>query len=97
MSKLLILCLTALAITGCQSTKPPMAKGKWTTVNMAGFIPANVAKYSDNTATLAQPSQPLQSQGQSVQTVQKFPVAIERPSSAVGVTLVEQKKQDSNQ
>lgn len=89
MSKLLILCLSALAIIGCQSTKPPMPKGKWVNANIVGFIPPNVAKYNDDTPTLSP------SQGQSIPTVQKFPVAIEKSASAVRVTLVKQKEQDS--
>lgn len=84
MSKLLILCLSALAIIGCQSTKPPMPKGKWVNANIVGFIPPNVAKYNDDTPTLP-----------SIPTVQKFPVAIEKSASAVRVTLVKQKEQDS--
>lgn len=53
-SNFLIVFMCVFGLVACQSHQLPKAKGKWTAVNEAGFIPHNVTKYSDSVSTLTQ-------------------------------------------
>lgn len=90
MTKHFVIFLCVVGLVGCQSTKPPMPKGKWTAVNAIGFIPPTVTKHDDETITLKPQDTPY---------VPQFPVAIENTTVTTAVSAVApiEQKQDSPQ